>query len=73
MSTKRSALMVAITNVGTASELARQLGISPSAVLQWDEVPVRRVLDVERVTGVSRHQLRPDIYGPAPQMHEVAA
>jgi DNA-binding transcriptional regulator YdaS (Cro superfamily) len=24
-----------------------------------------RVLAIERLTGVSRHQLRPDIYGPA--------
>ena len=27
-----------------------------------ESVPPRRVLDVERVTGVPRHLLRPDIY-----------
>ncbi|QYA12960.1 Cro/CI family transcriptional regulator [Rhizobium sp. AB2/73] len=47
----------------SASELARRLGITPAAVLQWDRVPVNRVIAVERETGISRHVLRPDIYG----------
>jgi DNA-binding transcriptional regulator YdaS (Cro superfamily) len=47
---------------GNGASLANQLGISRSAVSQWTRVPVERVLDVERITGVSRHQLRPDIY-----------
>src|ERR1039458_1173599 len=43
--------------------LARALGkISAQAVSQWQTVPPRRVLEVERVTGVSRHRLRPDLY-----------
>lgn len=44
--------------------LAKRLGISCAAVSQWRRVPVARVLEVERITGVSRHDLRPDIYGP---------
>jgi DNA-binding transcriptional regulator YdaS (Cro superfamily) len=55
-------LQKAVKAVGSASELARRLDITPSAVLQWDEVPPLRVLDVERVSGVSRHELRPDMY-----------
>ena len=46
------------------SELGRALGITREAVSQWDSVPARRVLAVEKETGVSRHDLRPDIYGP---------
>lgn len=63
MSEHASPLQKAIANVGTASELARRLGITPAAVLQWDEIPIRRVVDVERVSGISRKELRPDIFG----------
>lgn len=28
-------------------------------------LPAERVLDIERITGISRHELRPDIFGPA--------
>jgi DNA-binding transcriptional regulator YdaS (Cro superfamily) len=46
-----------------ASGLAPALGgISPQAVSQWKRVPSERVLDVERVTGISRSELRPDLY-----------
>jgi DNA-binding transcriptional regulator YdaS (Cro superfamily) len=45
--------------------LACALDINPGAISQWTRVPAERVLDVERLTGVSRHVLRPDIFGPA--------
>jgi DNA-binding transcriptional regulator YdaS (Cro superfamily) len=45
--------------------LAAQLHIGPSALSQWSQVPAERCLDVERITGISRHELRPDIYGAA--------
>lgn len=44
--------------------LALKLGITAQAISQWDRVPVERVLSVERLTGVPRHVLRPDIYPP---------
>jgi DNA-binding transcriptional regulator YdaS (Cro superfamily) len=37
--------------------------ISSQAVSQWKKVPPDRVLDVERITGISRHELRPDVFG----------
>lgn len=43
--------------------LSLALGLSRAAVSQWDRVPPERVLDVERLTGVSRYRLRPDIFG----------
>jgi len=44
------------------AELARLLGnISSQAISQWRKVPEDRVVDVERVTGISRHELRPDL------------
>lgn len=60
------ALKLAIDKAGSASVLARHLRLTPSAVLQWDVVPPKRVLEVEAFTGVSRHALRPDIYGIKP-------
>ena len=50
---------------GRRTALAAALGIRASAISQWDRVPAERVLDVERVTGIPRHDLRPDLY-PAP-------
>ena len=55
------ALQRAIKLVGSA-ELARRIGVSRQAVDQWKEVPPLRVLDVERESGISRYDLRPDIY-----------
>lgn len=52
---------------GRLTKLAASLGITPGAICQWDRVPAERVLDVERETGISRHDLRPDIFGAAPQ------
>jgi hypothetical protein len=52
---------------GGPSALSRQIGVTPQAISQWRRVPPERVLEVERITGISRHELRPDIYGPAPQ------
>jgi len=52
---------------GRRTELAEALHIYPSALSQWNQVPADRVLDVERFTGISRHLLRPDLYGPVPE------
>jgi DNA-binding transcriptional regulator YdaS (Cro superfamily) len=61
------ALKRARTAAGGASAVARAIGLTPQAVLQWQVVPAERVLDVEKLTGVSRYDLRPDVFGPAPQ------
>lgn len=57
------ALEVAKIRVGGASALARALRITPQAVNQWQVVPPERVLEVERHSGISRHFLRPDVFG----------
>jgi DNA-binding transcriptional regulator YdaS (Cro superfamily) len=56
-------LAKAIAKAKTITALAQQLGLTAQAVSQWSDVPPDRCLEVERVTGVSRHELRPDIYG----------
>ena len=64
---RSGALEAVLQETGTLAKLAKQLGISRAAISQWQEVPVHRVLEVEKITGVSRYQLRPDIYGSRPK------
>jgi len=52
----------AIRAAGGVSELARRIGIAQPSVSNWDRVPAERVLSVEAATGISRIQLRPDLY-----------
>jgi len=61
------ALAEAIDIVGGLSATARGHGIKPQAVGQWEICPATRVLKMEELTGgkVSRHDLRPDLYGPS--------
>ena len=58
---------------GSAKNLACLLGISPPAISRWgDEIPLARVLDVERVTGVPRAVLRPDMFQAPPKRRRAA-
>lgn len=66
MSDRKEALDRAIKAVGGLAGLATPLGISMQAISQWEEVPPLRVLAVERVSGISRHDLRPDLYPREP-------
>lgn len=58
----------AIRAVGGVGALARALGISQPSVSNWSRIPAERVIEVEKVSGVGRHLLRPDLYpdNPAP-------
>lgn len=56
------ALQQAIAKAGGAKSLADALSISRQAIEQWEVCPPPRVLQVERITGVPRHLLRPDFY-----------
>ena len=56
---------------GGPAALAKALGgVSSQAVSQWKKVPAERVLGVERLTGISRHDLRPDVFGPKQEAAE---
>lgn len=61
---------LAIKAVGTQQNLATALGLSQGAVAQWvtgrRPIPPRQCIPIEEATGgvVSRHDLRPDVFGP---------
>lgn len=55
-------LLRAVDAIGSYAALARALNKTRAGVWQWKKVPAERVLAVEQVTGVSRHDLRPDLY-----------
>jgi TorA maturation chaperone TorD len=52
----------AIDAAGGIALLARKIGIAQPSVSNWSRVPAERVIAVEAATGVSRKQLRPDLY-----------
>lgn len=55
-------LKIAIATAGGLRALARALGITHQSIAQWDKIPAERVPEVERVTGVPRGVLRPDLF-----------
>lgn len=60
-------LTKAIKSAGTATHLATMLGIKPMSVSRWKNryqgmVPADRVLQIYAATGVTPHELRPDLY-----------
>ncbi|EKL9633325.1 helix-turn-helix domain-containing protein [Salmonella enterica] len=57
----------AIKKAGNASNLAALLGIKPMSVSRWKTryngaVPPSRVLPIFKITGITPHELRPDLY-----------
>jgi DNA-binding transcriptional regulator YdaS (Cro superfamily) len=60
-----SSIERAVQLAGGQSALARAVLVSPQAVQQWVDagrVSYKKVLAVEKATGVPRYELRPDIY-----------
>ena len=45
--------------------IAEGVGVKPQSVSNWSAVPPRHVIAVERLSGISRTELRPDLYPPA--------
>jgi len=66
------ALTKAIEAAGGVGKLALAIGTAQNVVSNWrarGQVPAHRCAEVERATGgaVTRHDLRPDVFGePAP-------
>lgn len=67
---KASIVELAAEKGGGPTKLAKGLGIKLPSLYSWKRIPAERVLDVERLTGISRHVLRPDLH---PSDHPEAA
>ena len=52
---------------GLARLISLEMGVSAAAVSKWRRVPAERVIAVERITGIPRRELRPDIYPDEPR------
>lgn len=61
-SKRNSALDRAIELAGGVGALSKKLGISRQAVDRWKSVPAQRVVEVERITGVPRAELLPELF-----------
>lgn len=51
---------------GNRTRLAELFGVTRSCITQWqrrNRIPASRVIEFEKLTGISRHVLRPDIFG----------
>ena len=59
-----STIQAVIEKAGGWRPLARKLGIKAQSIQNWKKVPAERVLDLEKITGIPRWKLRPDIYPP---------
>jgi DNA-binding transcriptional regulator YdaS (Cro superfamily) len=46
---------------GLCARIARELGITASAVSQWPRVPEERAVQVAAITGIPVAELRPDV------------
>jgi DNA-binding transcriptional regulator YdaS (Cro superfamily) len=47
---------------GLMAQIARDLGLTRSAVATWARVPAERVPEVARITGLLKHEIRPDLF-----------
>lgn len=66
---RSAGVTLAIQAAGGVNALARLLNIAASSISEWKQVPPKRVLQIERLTGnrVRRSQMRPDLYPPNPR------
>lgn len=69
---REGGLQRAIDAAGGVGALARMIGIRQPSLSNWRRVPADRVVAVEVATGVSRADLRPDLYPDQGHMNEQA-
>lgn len=66
----RLAIKQAVGKLGSQTLVARRIGVTRQAMAQWSRVPAEHVLMMEKISGVSRYELRPDVYGSPPKQRD---
>lgn len=65
-----NAVDMVVEKLGGVTKTARLLGVAnPSVIANWrarGRIPPERVLEIEALSGISRHIIRPDVFGTAP-------
>lgn len=61
-SSRSKGLQKAIDACGSISALAKKIGVKYQSVQQWEDVPPERVPAVSEASGVTKHELRPDLH-----------
>ncbi len=60
----------------TLDATAEKFRVDRTTILRWERgdtlIPTKRLQEIEALTGISRHDLRPDIFGPAPSQGKAA-
>jgi len=58
----------------TTEDAAKAVGVTVAMWSRFENgrrrVPAERVLQIEKLTGISRYDLRPDVFGPSPEAAE---
>jgi DNA-binding transcriptional regulator YdaS (Cro superfamily) len=70
-----SGLVLVVESVGGFRQLAKLLGgkVSYQAISKWRRIPAYWLVDVEKATGIPRHDIWPALYeGYSPDSHRTA-
>lgn len=52
---------------GGPSKVARASRRHHATVIGWARIPAEHVLTIARMSGISPHEIRPDVFGPEPR------
>lgn len=61
---KDEGLKKSIAAAGSQENLAQPLGTTQATVSRWKRVPAEHVLLIEKLFGLPRWEIRPDLYPP---------
>lgn len=75
MTKNKECLLNLIALVGGEPNLAKIADVKTPTIYDWKnsgQIPAARVIQIEAATGISRHDLRPDIYPREIEIKEAA-